>query len=415
MKGFIFSFVSESLLRCLRLFLLLLLPPGAVAQSSFDLGKPFGFATRTSRTDAAAVYALTGGGAFSYPVTGVSDVVTLTSDGGDMKSAIERAVMDHAVVVLDGSKGDFLLSSKVELGNLSGKTIIGINGARLCTQWHITKEMIDTLNAAGVPDMSTSGGGGTMTNGKKIREQAEFNTRQILINLTGDPKENYRKAGAIALVSCSNCIVRNISFVGPGSIDIGGSDLLTLSHCTNVWVDHCDFTDGMDGNFDIGQASDFITVSWCTFRYTARSYMHQNTNLVGSNDREPQGKLNVTFANNIWGENCRARMPMVRDGKIHILNNFYDCKGNASPCINPRVHSEFLIEGNYFGQGVRKVFSQSGAEAWVWSGDNIISEASVAIPQSSGTVTVPYGYTVIDANVVPDELTKHAGATLFGK
>ena len=157
MKNFAFPFVSELLLCCLRLSLLLLLPLCATAQSSFDLGQPFGFATRCSRTDAVAVYDLTGGGAFTYPVTGVSDVVTLTSDGGDMKLAIERAVMEHAVVILDGSKGDFLLSSKVELVDLSGKTILGINGARLCTQWHVTQAMIDALNAAGVPDMSTSG------------------------------------------------------------------------------------------------------------------------------------------------------------------------------------------------------------------------------------------------------------------
>lgn len=413
MKNFAFPLVSELLLRCLRLSLLLLLPLCATAQSSFDLGQPFGFATRSSRTDAAAVYDLTGGGAFTYPVTGVSDVVTLTSDGGDMKLAIERAVMEHAVVILDGSKGDFLLSSKVELVDLSGKTILGINGARLCTQWSVTQAMIDALNAAGVPDMSTSGGGGTLSNGKRVREQAEYNTRQILINLTGDSKEKYRSAGAIGMLRCSNFIIRNIRFVGPGSLDIGGSDLLTFTTCKNMWVDHCEFTDGADGNFDIGAASDFVTVSWCVFRYTARSYMHQNTNLVGSSDREPRGCLNVTFANNVWGENCRARMPMGRDGKIHMLNNYYDCKGNITACVNPRIYSEFLIEGNNFAPGVKKVFSQSKAEAWIWADNNVISEPSVKRPESSGSVTVPYPYTVNKAEEIPAELTKHAGATLF--
>ena len=395
------------------ILILLLFTLSAAAQSAYDLGKPFGFATRSSRTDNAATYEVTGGGALTYPVTGVSDVVILTSDGGDMTSAIEQAVRDHSVVVLDGSKGDFLLSTKVELEGLSNKTILGINGARLCTQWHITPAMIDALNAAGVPGMSTSGGGGTLTNGKRVREQAEYNTRQILINLTGDPKENYRSAGAIGMLRCSNFVIRNISFVGPGSIDISGSDLLTFTTCKNMWVDHCDFADGMDGNFDIGSASDFVTVSWCVFRYTARSYMHQNTNLVGSSDREPRGCLNVTFANNVWGENCRARMPMGRDGKIHMLNNYYDCKGNITACINPRIYSEFLIEGNYFAPGVKKVFSQSKAEAWIWGSNNVISEPSVKVPKSSGTVTVPYDYTVIPAEALPTELSKHAGATLF--
>ena len=395
------------------ILILLLFTLSAAAQSAYDLGKPFGFATRSSRTDNAATYEVTGGGALTYPVTGVSDVVILTSDGGDMTSAIEQAVRDHSVVVLDGSKGDFLLSTKVELEGLSNKTILGINGARLCTQWHITPAMIDALNAAGVPGMSTSGGGGTLTNGKRVREQAEYNTRQILINLTGDSKEKYRKAGAIGMLRCNNFVIRNISFVGPGSIDISGSDLLTFTTCKNMWVDHCDFADGMDGNFDIGSASDFVTVSWCVFRYTARSYMHQNTNLVGSNDREPRGSLNVTFACNVWGDNCRARMPMGRNGKIHILNNYYNCKGNFTACVNPRVYSEFLIEGNYFAPGVKNVFAQKDAAAWVWGGSNVISEPSVKVPKSSGTVTVPYDYTVIPAEALPTELSKHAGATLF--
>lgn len=395
--------------------LFLLLPSlCATAQSRYDLGKPFGFATRSSRTDKAAVFNITGGGTCTYPTTGTGSTTTITSDGGDMKAAIEAAVAAYSVIILDGSKGDFTLSKKVELEGLRNKTIIGINNARLCTQWHVTPEMIAAFNAAGLPKMSTADKGGTMTNGRKIKEQAEYSTRQILINLTGDAKESYRKAGALAFVSCNNCIVRNIRFVGPGSLDIGGSDLMTISHCTNMWVDHCDFTDGADGNFDIGQSADFITVSWCTFRYTARSYMHQNTNLVGSGDNEAQGYLNITFANNIWGENCRARMPMGRDGKIHMLNNYYDCKGNATACINPRIHSEFLIDGNYFETGVKKVFAQKDAAAWVWNSNNIISEPSAGTPESSGTVTVPYDYTVMDAKLVPSELKKYAGATLFG-
>ena len=78
----------------------------------------------------------------------------------------------------------------------------------------------------------------------------------------------------------------------------------------NCWVDHCEFVDGMDGNFDITQKSDFNTVSWCTFSYSARSYMHQNTNLVGGSDSEATGYLNTTFAFNHWGDGCLARMPM---------------------------------------------------------------------------------------------------------
>jgi len=169
----------------------------------------------------------------------------------------------------------------------------------------------------------------------------------------------------------------------------------------------------MDGNFDITQKSDFNTVSWCTFSYSDHSYMHQNTNLIGSSDSETTGYLNTTFAFNHWGEGCRARMPMARVGKIHMLNNYYTCV-NGNNCINPRKNSEFLVEGNYFDKGVKKCYSQSGAAAVTWSDSNFITEKSQSKPSSLGdTVTVPYDYDVAEASVVPTEVSTYAGSTLY--
>jgi pectate lyase len=61
-----------------------------------------------------------------------------------------------------------------------------------------------------------------------------------------------------------NVIVRNLIFEGPGAFDVDGRDLLT-NEGRDIWVDHCEFEDGMDGNFDIKGAADNITVSWCKF------------------------------------------------------------------------------------------------------------------------------------------------------
>lgn len=387
--------------------------------SSYDLQKPFGFCTRSSRNSDASQYAynITGGGCYEYPVTGVSSdkVVTLTSTGNDMKSAISNAIKNYDVIIFDGSQGDFLLSSTISFSGISGKTLLGINKARLCTTWFATQEIIDELNDAGVPDMSTSSGtGGTLSNGTYVSEQAEYNTRQIIINMTGDFTEAYRSSGIFYFNGCRNLIIRNLQFVGPGSIDVGGSDLLSFFGTTNCWVDHCDFTDGMDGNFDITQRADFNTVSWCTFSYTDRSYMHQNTNLIGSSDSEARNFLNTTFAFNWWGANCRARMPMSRVGKIHLLNNYYTCTGSGT-CINPRINSEFLVEGNYFAEGVYHYYSQSNATAVTWQDNNYITESEAqSMPESFGpTVTVPYSYTVADCSVVPMEVGTYAGATLY--
>ena len=388
-----------------------------MSAADYDQNKPFGFCTVTSRSDATCTYHVTGGGCYTYPLPdGFSGrVAVLTSEGPDvdMEKSIENAIKHNDVVILDGSKGDFMVAGRVDV-TVGNKTLLGINGARLCTRWHMTTDMRKALDEAGVPQMDTHGGGGTLSNGARVREEAEYHTRRIFIEKTGDATESFRNAGVLSLRRCSNIIVRNISFVGPGSVDVGGSDLLTCTGSTNCWIDHCSFQDGMDGNFDINNQSDFITVSWCTFRYTERSYMHQNTNLVGYSDREKTGFLNTTFAFNWWGEGCVQRMPMVRVGKIHMLNNYYTST-SASNCINPRKNSEFLIDGNYFDKGVKKYYSQVDAIAVTWTANNYIVEAS-SLPGSMGeAVAVPYDYSVAPCSEVPGVVRAKAGATLFGK
>ncbi len=389
-----------------------LLSMTAVADG-YDLDKPFGFCTVSSRTDASSTFNITGGGVYTYPIPDgfTGKVTTLKSNGQDMKGDIQNAIKQYDVVILDGADGEFIVSSNIGITG-SNKTIIGINNAIISTKWYVTDEIKKALNDAGVSKMSTSGGGGTLPNGQSVSEEAEYNTRKIIIEMTSDNSENYRKSGCISLSSCQNIIIRNITFKGPGAIDVGGYDLISCTGAKNCWVDHCEFMDGMDGNFDITQKADFNTVSWCIFRYTDRSYMHQNTNLIGSSDSETTGKLNTTFAFNWWAPGCNQRMPMGRVGKIHMLNNYYSCSG-ASLCMNPRKNSEFLVEGNYFASGVKNCYKNNDATAVTWADNNIIANTSVSKPSSFGTtVTVPYSYTVATTNDVPDAVQNGAGATL---
>lgn len=389
-----------------------LLSMTAVADG-YDLDKPFGFCTVSSRTDASSTYNITGGGVYTYPIPDgfTGKVKPLKSNGQDMKGDIQNAIKQYDVVILDGADGEFIVSSNIGI-TASNKTIIGINNAIISTKWYVTDEIKKALNDAGVSKMSTSGGGGTLPNGQYVSEEAEYNTRKIIIEMTGDNSENYRKSGCISLSNCQNIIIRNITFKGPGAIDVGGYDLISCTGAKNCWVDHCEFMDGMDGNFDITNAADFNTVSWCVFRYTDRSYMHQNTNLIGSSDSETTGKLNTTFAFNWWAPGCNQRMPMGRVGKIHMLNNYYSCSG-ASLCMNPRKNSEFLIEGNYFASGVKNCYKNNDATAVTWAANNVIANTSASKPSSFGTtVTVPYSYTVATTNDVPDAVQNGAGATL---
>jgi pectate lyase len=141
--------------------------------------------------------------------------------------------------------------------------------------------------------------------------------------------------------------------------------------------------------------------------------MHQNTNLIGYSDREPKGFLNTTYAFNWWGDGCRQRMPMARIGKVHMLNNYFSST-TASNCINPRISSEVLIEGNYFEKGVKRYYSQKEATAVTWTDTNFAEEKNkMGQPTSVGEqVTVPYEYTIVPATDIPAVIKNNAGATI---
>ena len=399
------------------------------AHSEFDQLQAFGFATCDSRTDSnPSIEKVMGGGAYTYedamallndPASG-KKVKVLTADNVHKDDVIKNAIKDNDIVILDGSKGDFVIKKYITIQNqgsgtgCNNKTILGINNARLVTEWYVTPDVLDILKEADVESASTNKGtGGTLPNGVVIDEEAEYLTRKALYEKYGN--ENYREAGIFCVKRCKNIIFRNLSFVGPGSIDCGGYDLLSVQYSSNVWVDHCEFIDGIDGNFDISNESDMITASWNDFSYTDRSLMHQNTNLVGSSDSkvEDDDKLSITFAFNSWGAKCRARMPMARYGRFHMLNNYFHCAGNSTTCINPRKNSEFLIEGNYFEQGVKKIFTQQDATSVIWTDDNVTIEP-FSKPVSFGECYIPYSYTKIPTEVVKDDVKNFAGSTIWG-
>lgn len=382
--------------------------------------EPFGWATSSTLNDGDS-YHLTGG----YPTNAVGELsqlidpsaqnkktIVLHSNGTDMRDIIFEAIKDYDIIVFDGSQGDFELSGIIRLEQLRSRTLLGVNHARLRTSFEVNETIRALLDKEGVLKLSDQGGGGTLSNGARVAEAKEQRTRQLIIDHSGDSTEHYRESGIFSLRDCENFIIRNIAFQGPGSIDVGGSDLLSLYNSRHIWVDHCSFTDGMDGNLDISTRSDFITVSWTTFQYSELSYDHAASNLIASSEHPSQGEdnFNVTYAYCVWGKGCDVRMPMARFGKVHLLNNWYNCAGNGSVAINARKGSELLIEGCYFDKDVKKIFAGTeDAIAWQLR-DNIFRERFN--PSDRGVVSVPYKYSVLSASRVPTLLRKEAGPTL---
>ncbi|MCE5186939.1 MAG: carbohydrate-binding protein [Planctomycetaceae bacterium] len=205
---------------------------------------------------------------------------------------------------------------------------------------------------------------------------------------------------------------------------VGDGDCITIDGVTNIWIDHCTFTDAGDGAVDIKNGADYVTVSWCKFQYPS-STEHTFCNLIGHSDDnadKDMGRLRVTFHHNWYSTLCHERMPSVRFGKAHIYNTYFDCPGNRY-CIRTRLYAQCLVENNYFkdvqNPWERYTTTVGDDPGLLYASGNILDNVTWYIGDDSqsslidGTDTVftpPYAYTPDDAARVPAIVQWGAGA-----
>lgn len=146
-----------------------------------------------------------------------------TITGGNDEGAIKVTTMSELKTALVGTykhtiyiEGEIDITGLVSMENVQNKTIYGLPGSALVNSIHST---------------------------------------------------DVKKSGILSFKNSKNIIIRNVTFKSAGAFDIDGNDNLNLTNCSYVWVDHCDFQDGVDGNFDCNNGSDHISISWCRFRY----------------------------------------------------------------------------------------------------------------------------------------------------
>jgi pectate lyase len=166
---------------------------------------------------------------------------------------------------------------------------------------------------------------------------------------------NAQLSGHVEIDGSTNVIFRNVKVVGrnctDNSVCESGADAITVQgQADHLWFDHCDVSNGSDGNLDMTDASDYITISWSKFSYSGqRAGGHQFSNLIGADDGDTgdAGHLRTTFHHNWWGPNVGERMPRVRFGQVHIFNNLWTATGNNN-CIGVGVSANILAENNFF-------------------------------------------------------------------
>ena len=241
------------------------------------------------------------------------------------------------------------------------------------------------------------------------------------VKLTSD-KQDATNSGILYVKRFSNLIIRNITFVGPGAYDCDGNDLLCFENVTNAWVDHCDFQDGCDGNFDNKNSTDNVTVSWCRFRYlkapkaggSGGADDHRFTNLLGSSssDKPLDGTYNITWAYCWWDEGCKERMVRCRNCELHFLNCYWN-SSVANYYVGPE-NAKCYFEGCTFAgkaNSAKNIFKSYG-------GTNACKFVNCVgnLPSNSGSVNAPsYAYDKLSAADAKSYVTNSscgAGATL---
>lgn len=223
-----------------------------------------------------------------------------------------------------------------------------------------------------------------------------------------------------------NVIIRNLIFEGPGAYDTDGRDNLCSDGCIKLWVDHCEFQDGTDGNFDLKGNTDNVTISWCKFTYLkpptpggpGGSDDHRFSDLVGSSSSAApsDGHYSITFQNCYWADGCRERMPRARNAELHILNCYYNTTVSSSLAfgIGGGINnSTCYVEKTNFARisNVYKEYTSDGGSVDINFVDCLKGTSD------HGTVNKPtYTYTALPVEDVEMYLTNEscgAGATLL--
>ncbi len=243
------------------------------------------------------------------------------------------------------------------------------------------------------------------------------------VKLTSN-KQSKNESGILFIKRSTNVILRNLTFIGPGAYDVDGNDNLCFEDVTNTWVDHCDFQDGMDGNFDIKGESDNITVTWCLFRYlkepraggTGGADDHRFTNLMGSgsSDKPADNWYNVTYGYCWWDDGCKERMVRCRNAELHFLNCYWN-SSVANYYVGPENVKAYFEGCTFEGN------ANSASKIWKTFGNTInyctFVNCSGNLPSNSSTpVSAPsYSYDQLSASVAKGYVTNStcgAGATL---
>ncbi|MEU1516508.1 polysaccharide lyase family 1 protein [Streptomyces sp. NPDC005811] len=214
--------------------------------------------------------------------------------------------------------------------------------------------------------------------------------------------------GGLRLKKVTNVVVRNLNISKP----LKPADGIEVQASTKVWIDHNSFSadrdhdkDYYDGLLDINHASDYVTVSWNTFKD------HFKGSLVGHSDNnasEDTGHLRVTYHHNLFS-NVYSRIPSLRFGTGHFYDNYVV---GAETAVHSRMGAQMLVENNVFRSTPVAVTTSrdSDVDGYANLTGNDLGGAATEVSQVGTFTTPPYSYTAEPASAVVASVTSGAGA-----
>ncbi|XP_043703668.1 pectate lyase-like [Telopea speciosissima] len=118
-------------------------------------------------------------------------------------------------------------------------------------------------------------------------------------------------------------------------------DGISLFSATNIWIDHVSMSRCADGLIDAIMSSTAITISNNHFT------THNEAMLFGASDSySADEKMQITVAFNHFGTGLVQRMPRVRYGFVHVVNNDYTHWEMYA--IGGSSHPTIVSQGNRF-------------------------------------------------------------------
>ncbi len=121
----------------------------------------------------------------------------------------------------------------------------------------------------------------------------------------------------------------------------------------------------------------------------------------------PGNNLRVSLHHNWFAERCDQRMPSGSYSNAHVYNNYFSSTGN-SYSTNARIGTHWLVQNNYYN-GVNNPCNYQDGGIMQISGNTYSNCTGNQFTASSGTVTVPYSYSLTSTSSVPGVVQSGAG------